>query len=220
MKIQREQATRLIDGAKLLWIADICSDDMTDAGVSIEDLWHEGMRSSDVRWLVSVGFVEQIGTRPPAAGKGLLSRLRIPDQARFRLTEDGVHFVRELVDTVIQDHVFEDQNSSVTPSCSVQRQRIPKWDKELREFWFCGLLVKCFRRPAPAQELILDAFEELEWPVHIDDPLMPQPGIEPKSRLHDSIKRLNNCQLRQLVRFSGNGNGTGIRWEAVDEEVQ
>ena len=116
MRIHPELATRLIDGAKLLWIADICSEEMTDGGVPIEDLWHEGMSSSDVRWLISMGFVEQIDKRPPTGPECPLTRLRIPNQSRLRLTDDGVHFVRELVDTFIQDHVFEDHNSSIRSS--------------------------------------------------------------------------------------------------------
>lgn len=43
----------------------------------------------------------------------------------------------------------------------------------------------------------------------------PQPGIEPKRRLHETVYSLNRNQKRFLIRFFGNGNGQGVRWEPV-----
>jgi hypothetical protein len=76
-----------------------------------------------------------------------------------------------------------------------------------------GTVVKRFRVPAHNQELILSAFEEEGWPDHIDDPLPVRGDIDPPTRLHDAINRLNGCQVHHLLRFSGNGIGTGVCWQ-------
>jgi len=75
------------------------------------------------------------------------------------------------------------------------------------------LVIKRFRVPAQIQQLILSAFEEEAWPEHIDDPLPGSGDINSRTRLHDAIHRLNGHQTNRLLRFKGNGNGTGVRWE-------
>jgi hypothetical protein len=80
-------------------------------------------------------------------------------------------------------------------------------------------VVKEFRVPAPNQELVLTAFQELGWPAHIDDPLPPVPNIEPKLRLHDTINRLNKNQRHKLLHFHSDGTGRGLRWEALEPEA-
>jgi hypothetical protein len=76
-------------------------------------------------------------------------------------------------------------------------------------------IVKEFKLPALNQETVLTAFQEEGWPPCIDDPLPPAAGIDPKRRLHDTIKNLNRNQKHYLVRFMGNGTGQGVRWELV-----
>src|SRR5437870_5015237 len=90
--------------------------------------------------------------------------------------------------------------------------RRPSWQAKPRELWIGKILVKQFRRPAPVLELILAAFEEEGWPSHLDDPIPPTPEVDSITRLHDSINRLNRMQETQLVVFSGDGTGRGIRW--------
>jgi len=75
------------------------------------------------------------------------------------------------------------------------------------------MVVKHFRVPAQIQQLILSAFEEECWPEHIDDPLPGSGHIDSHARLHDAIHRLNGHQTHRLLRFRGNGNGTGVSWE-------
>jgi hypothetical protein len=78
-------------------------------------------------------------------------------------------------------------------------------------------LIKEFRRPAANQELVLAALEEEGWPAKIDDPLPPTSGIDPRVRLHDTIKALNRHHLHQILRFRGDGKGQGIRWSCRRE---
>ncbi|MGO9468639.1 MAG: hypothetical protein ACLQIB_20080 [Isosphaeraceae bacterium] len=61
--------------------------------------------------------------------------------------------------------------------------------------------------------MILGSFEEDGSPGHIDDPLPGSGGIDRHTRLHHSIHRLNGHQTHDLLRFSGNGDGTGVSWE-------
>lgn len=78
-----------------------------------------------------------------------------------------------------------------------------------------GVVVKQFKVPAPNQELILAAFQEEGWPVHIDDPLPPRAEQDTKRRLHETITSLNRHQRVRLVRFMGDGTGQGVRWELI-----
>jgi hypothetical protein len=94
---------------------------------------------------------------------------------------------------------------------------IPFYDRELRELWVGGQLVKPLRQTAPDQETILSSFEELGWPRRIDDPLpRKQDSQDAKLHLRDAIKRLNQHQQRHLIRFRGDGTGRGIIWQFVD----
>ena len=91
----------------------------------------------------------------------------------------------------------------------------PLWDAARQELRVGDSLVKQFRLPAPNQGRILMAFEEEGWPSRIDDPLPPQPDLDPKRRLHDTIKSLNRNQKHRLLRFKGDGQGLGILWEFI-----
>ena len=90
---------------------------------------------------------------------------------------------------------------------------MPRWDCDRQELRLEEKLVKHFKTPAPNQELILATFEEIGWPIHIDDPLPPGRFHDPKRRLHDTINALNRHQIEPLVRFIGDGHGEGVRWE-------
>jgi hypothetical protein len=88
----------------------------------------------------------------------------------------------------------------------------PRWDGCRRELWWGGRLVKRFRQPAPNQEALLAAFEELGWPEWMDDPLPREKGIDPQERLHDTVKGLNRHQRQRLLHFCGDGTGQRIGW--------
>ncbi len=92
-------------------------------------------------------------------------------------------------------------------------RKVPDWDAQRRELRWQGQVVKRFRQPAPSQEMILRAAEELGWPEWFDDPLPRVPGLNPKARLHDTIRNLNRHQQRRLLHFKGDGTGTRVGWE-------
>ena len=78
-------------------------------------------------------------------------------------------------------------------------------------------MVKCFRVPAPNQEMVLTAFEEEGWPYRVYDPLPPEEGKDAKQRLHETIKALNGHRLARIIRFHGDGTGEGVFWELVHD---
>jgi len=91
----------------------------------------------------------------------------------------------------------------------------PRWKQLARELWFGGVLVKRFCVPARNQTLILAAFEEEGWPPRMDDPLPPVAGTNCKRRLHNAINCLNRAHRARVMRFFGDGTGTGICWKLV-----
>ena len=92
----------------------------------------------------------------------------------------------------------------------------PSYDAMRRELSLRGVIVKRFRVPARNQELILSAFAEEGWPAQIDDPLPYVCNVDPRTRLHDVINRLNRSQINCLMSFHGNGRGDGVRWQLRD----
>jgi hypothetical protein len=86
------------------------------------------------------------------------------------------------------------------------------WNRELRTLYFGNKAIKILKNSAQNQVAILDAFQELGWPLRIDDPLPPKPGLNAKRRLCDAIESLHDGLIG--VRFHGDGTGTGIRLES------
>ena len=82
------------------------------------------------------------------------------------------------------------------------------------------VLVKQFKLPSPNQETVLMAFQEEGWPPRIDDPLPPHPELDPKRRLHDTIKCLNHNQQNRLIQFHGDGTGEGVLWELLETALR
>lgn len=168
--------------------------------VQIRALRAAGIENGVLRRLVDEGLA-RMGTEPAngeeqrPTSRGLRQALHC-DRACFVLTNSGVHVARRGCPGPASDGV-------------------PRWDGESRELRLDDWVVKRFRRPAPDQEAILAALEEQGWTRNLDDPLPPQDGQVAKQRFHDAIKRLNKGQKPWLIRFMGNGLGTGLRWELV-----
>src|SRR5262249_37749609 len=92
----------------------------------------------------------------------------------------------------------------------------PHYDRDRRELSLGGKLVKRLKQRAPDQTLILDAFEEQNWPARIANPLSPRGHGRPrKLRLNPAIYRLNRHQVHSLRHFRGDGTGEGVIWEMI-----
>jgi hypothetical protein len=176
--------------------------DPLDFAVDLPTLVAAGPSVTDVRWLVAGGFVEQVRPRLQK-NSGRRSSRRMADltltaQTRFVITPAG-----EKLFTASAALAAVDQPA--TPL-------LPHWDGDRRQLQFAGLLVKWFRKPAQCQETLLAAFQEDGWPPRIDDPLPRVADIDPKSRLHEAVRRLNMAQVIPLLDFYRDGTGEGVMW--------
>jgi hypothetical protein len=90
----------------------------------------------------------------------------------------------------------------------------PLWKAIEGELWWRGGLVKQYRSDAAQQRYVLDAFQSRGWIASIDNPLPHQEGLNRKTALQYTIKRLNRGQSPLRIRFCGDGRG-GIRWKAI-----
>ena len=156
---------------------------------------------------------------------GDLSRVFEPDRPLgfskstcFVLTEHGTAAARGMaaVARAVEHHGGEAANGTRHHAAKTP---LPYWDRDRQELRLGDVVVKQFKVPAVNQERILAAFQEEGWPVHIDDPLPPQPEQDSKRRLHDTINSLNRSQRNPLIRFFGDGSGQGVRWKVVAGEA-
>jgi hypothetical protein len=176
-----------------------------DFALEIDRLYETGLTISQLRWLVAKKFAEH-GQESTVYG-GPHRAFRRGDGFFFDhttcvvLTPSGAAFVDDVLSEPHQE------------SISIDALLKPFWDRTRRELSLHGTVVKRYRAPAQNQQVILSAFEEEGWPKHIDDPLPVSDNIDPRTRLHDAINRLNSCQTNRLLRFRGNGAGTGVSWE-------
>ncbi len=185
-----------------------------DFALDIHDLHATGLASSAIRALLCQGYLEQGVERTRSAAKHRTFRptanLSLTDRSCFVLTPAGLALAR----AACRLPPANDQPAG--PGAPVAgwngEPARPRWDDARRELRWQGELVKQFRQPAPDQEAILAAFEEEDWPPHIDDPLSPQPGRDAKDRLHQTIHNLNRHQQHCRIRFEGDGKGRGVCW--------
>ncbi len=120
----------------------------------------------------------------------------------------------------------------------VNEQEKPQWNKERRELWYHGRIIKRLKRKAENQCTILDTFEDSWWEDRIDDPLSDPPLLSAKSqnkdvreaeqraravarkeRLQQTIEDLHKG-LKGGIRFHGDGTGEGIFWKAIEEQPE
>jgi hypothetical protein len=179
--------------------------DPWDFAVEIAGLERAGLTPTDLRWLVCKGYVEHAAetTRNGRRSFGAPGALTFPRRTCVVLTEAGAAFAR----VVGRDRRFV--GGDVAPG------RTPFWDEARRELRLGACVVKRFRQPAPSQEAVLAAFAEEGWPPHIDDPLPPRPGQDPKYRLHSTITNLNRGHEARLLHFRADGRGQGVCWQLL-----
>lgn len=224
-------------GLALLWRAYVCAQDSSvnvwDFALRTRRLYEAGITSSDLRWLVAKGFAEHgqetSGYDEPHRSFRRGSGYFFNNHTCLILTPKGAalaeHVFRETAGsatatsstpiavastTVALTNALQGAYATNTSALSDSR---PRWDGRRRELSLAGVIIKRFRVPARNQETILSVFEEQGWADHIHDPLPVNHDIDAPTRLHDAINRLNRCQINPLLRFHGDGKGTGVFWE-------
>ena len=196
---------------ELLLQAHQCAADVRrsvwDFAVTIHMFRLAGVTDCHMQWMCCKGYVEhaievivpgdELRQFRPTTG------LRITPESCFVLTELG----RECAEQIVGSY-SESPHTPLSPSSS-----LPCWDAQRRELRVGQTVVKSFQVPAKNQETILAVFQEEGWPSRIDDPLPPVAEIDPRRRLHSTIQCLNRNRKADLLRFHGDGSGTGIRWD-------
>lgn len=164
-----------------------------------------GLDNADIQWLLHKRYLQHayecsVPTKALRQFRFTKWPRRFTQRSCFVLSEAGLELVP--AQPLALDELIEEAN----------RAKRPKYHADIRELWFQGEKAKWFRTPAGNQELILLAFEEEGWPHFMDDPLPPLPDIVPSRRLGHAIRRLNG-NIKGQLRFHGNGDGRGLRWE-------
>lgn len=196
--------------------------DIWDFSLELRELSELGLTQSEIRWLLCKGYVEQgeeIGLRKARSRSfQKVDTLHIAPNACLVLTELGVQAALEWncdSSDGLQNSTRVSRETLVELHHNDQREQdvvLPKWDADSRMVTFDGVIVKQFKLPSPNQVAILSAFEEEGWPARIDDPLPPRSDVDPKQRLHDTIRSINRNQRHKLLFFRGDGTGNGVMW--------
>ena len=198
--------------------------------VEVQTLRQEGLSDNDLRWLVSKGLalhaheIKEFGDDERHFRN--LGRLKFTRESCFVLTAAGVELARRIMPKIEDDPRPDPPAPRADNGAgngqigsrgddAAQSNGKPVWDEEVRLLCWHGTVIKQFRTPAPNQEAILTAFEEEDWPEHIDDSIVPRPNQDPKRRLQMTIYSLNRGLQRPLLVFRGDGCACGIRWERL-----
>jgi hypothetical protein len=195
--------------------------DVWNLAVELPVLRDAKVTNSDLRWMIARGYVEHaLETTAADDAVRQFRRTALPSFAETTclvLTPEGVALARQsrLSETLVAAAPAPAANCRLVVSDDAAHR--PKWDHQRRQLRVGLDIVKEFKLPSPNQETVLMAFEEEGWPPRIDDPLPPLPQLDPRRRLHDTIKALNRKQKQYLIRFMGDGSGEGIRWELTDQ---
>jgi hypothetical protein len=181
--------------------AEAAGRDRWEFAVEIDELMTTGIDHAGLRWFITQGLVEHARELldPGAEIRRFapLTNLSFPEGTCFAIMPAGLSLAEQLAADDLRTRL-----SATTPV----------WDPERRQLSWAGIVVKRFRARAENQERILNAFQEEGWPGRVDDPLPPTHTADSQARLRDAIRRLNDCQSRRMIRFSGDGTGTGVCW--------
>lgn len=186
-----------------------------------------GLEETEARYLFARGLIElRREISIPGAFERTFVQHDVPRLSRdsvFVVTETGAAFYRGVCACAETSVPPSSPDRSTYPvavhsSQTDERPRAllkPHWDPDRRELTFGGQIVKRYRVPSPNQELILSVFQEEEWPEFIDDPLPPMKDVDSITRLQATVKSLNRRQVKNLIRFSGNG-GRKVIWSVPE----
>lgn len=219
---QRELlVTALEEFSKAIDYADACGQPREEFAFNTVQLRQVGLNEHEVRFLFHLGLIEPVeevetrGLKRVFKAAGQLYGARVC----YFLTDSGVQIANLIVNGTQQPKSESlPQQQAKTDPVSFTREPVgaPKWDVRSRTLSVANVVVKTFRFSAQNQVAILNAFEEENWSPTVYDPLTPSDGVEPKRRLHDTIKCLNKRHVNKVIRFSGDGTGQGVCWTWFD----
>jgi hypothetical protein len=197
--------------------------DVWDFAIEIEVLLREGLTKSDLRWLISKGYVEHAEESTQLRHGSRKFRpclnLAFSNRTCFVLTDAGESFKIGPHDLPAAGGLRLAEPAEAPTGDSLASGKHPSWDAARRELRLGDRVVKRYRVPSTSQEVILAAFEEEGWPAAIDDPLPPMEDQDPKRRLRTTIQSLNTNQRSPLLHFRGDGSGERVLWERIDQRA-
>jgi hypothetical protein len=91
----------------------------------------------------------------------------------------------------------------------------PTWNAETGELCFKGSVIRKVRltkKPTNIR-MILDTFQEDDWPARIDSPL---PGGSDQKKLHEAVHSLNS--RLEAIRFHATEGGQAVLWTPLNSE--
>jgi hypothetical protein len=178
--------------------------------ISLSRLRERAIADTILLWMMYQGHVEHLQPDETFPTCKRVSSLRFTSTSRFALTPCGMDYANGFLAGVLlpdSEGDFAEVWDSLLLGCL-----LPGYDKQNRLLLWGRQVLKSFRQPAENQEIVLCSAEELNWPGWFDDPLPRFEGLNPKIRLHNTIKALNRHQTHGLVHFRGDGTGTRIGW--------
>jgi hypothetical protein len=123
-----------------------------------------------------------------------------------------VALTTEGVDWALGLNLAPERQSCVGPTVVLAARVVPVYDRNGRRLYFEGRLVKRFRQHAENQEKLVLAFEADHWAHAIKSPLSWDEDVDPKERLRDTLRRLNQGHQEARLHFFLNGDGL-VWWE-------
>jgi hypothetical protein len=88
----------------------------------------------------------------------------------------------------------------------------PAWVDEEATLYWRGKPIRVFRHGAKRQRDIVEAFQRKGWVRWVDSPFTKE------STLRQTVYDLNKTLPRGTIRFSCDGTGEGVRWNACPAE--
>jgi len=164
-----------------------------------------------LRMLVVNGYLEDAcETTQYGAAKRKFNRktkARFTKRTCFVLTPAGADLAR----AVCAGPKSASSGAAAGPVTAVPA-RGPYYDGARRILFLDGREVLRFRRPAPAQEILLLSFQEQNWQEKIDDPLPRVPDTKPDDRLRNTVSNLNRRLGKGPIRFGTDDGGRTVYW--------
>ena len=95
-------------------------------------------------------------------------------------------------------------------------EAMPVYDVQLRQLRVGQVVTRVYRQAAQNQEALLQAFQKAGWKRRIK---APKSLCDDKRTLRETLDQLNTPQKNRpkLIHFSGDGTGSGVIWDWVDQ---
>jgi len=126
-----------------------------------------------------------------------------PAEAAARILDSGISLP-------IEDIIWLKKLAATNPAPAAPPGPEITWNRELGELTAGGKIARKVARLNQAKNIVklLDAFQELNWPIRMDSPF---PGNEVgRTKLRETIREFNSASTG--IKFEADGTGEGVRY--------